>query len=72
MENSLIISDPEIMSGTPCFAGTRVPVKNLFDYLESGESLESFLSDFPTVERAQVLEVLELSEELVVSHEQTH
>jgi uncharacterized protein (DUF433 family) len=72
MENSLIISDPEIMSGTPCFAGTRVPVKNLFDYLESGESLESFLSDFPTVERAQVLELLELSEELVVSHEQTH
>jgi uncharacterized protein (DUF433 family) len=66
MENSLIISDPEIMSGTPCFAGTRVPVKNLFDYLESGESLESFLSDFPTVERSQVLEVLELSEELVV------
>ncbi len=72
MENSLIISDPEIMSGTPCFAGTRVPVKNLFDYLESGESLESFLSDFPTVERAQVLEVLELSEELVVSYEQAH
>ena len=66
MENALIISDPEIMSGTPCFAGTRVPVKNLFDYLESGESLESFLSDFPTVEREQVLEVLELSEELVV------
>ena len=65
MENSLIISDPEIMSGTPCFAGTRVPVKNLFDYLESGESLESFLSDFPTVEHTQAVEVLELSEELV-------
>jgi uncharacterized protein (DUF433 family) len=72
MENSLIISDPEIMSGTPCFAGTRVPVKNLFDYLESGESLESFLSDFPTVEQVQAIEVLELSEELVVSYEQTH
>jgi uncharacterized protein (DUF433 family) len=72
MENSLIISDPEIMSGTPCFAGTRVPVKNLYDYLESGESLESFLSDFPTVEQAQAIEVLELSEELVISYEQTH
>jgi uncharacterized protein (DUF433 family) len=72
MENSLIISDPEIMSGTPCFAGTRVPVKNLYDYLESGENLESFLSDFPTVEREQAVEVLELSEELVVSYEQAH
>ena len=62
-----ILSDPEIMSGTPCFAGTRVPAKTLFDYLESGEDLDSFLSDFPTVFREQALELLRLSEELVLA-----
>jgi uncharacterized protein (DUF433 family) len=67
MENSPIISDPEIMSGIPCFAGTRVPVSTLFDYLESGEDLDSFLSDFPTVTREQTLDVLKLSEELVTA-----
>jgi uncharacterized protein (DUF433 family) len=67
MEKSPIISDPEIMSGSPCFAGTRVPVSTLFDYLESGEGLDSFLSDFPTVTREQTLDVLKLSEELVTA-----
>ena len=43
--------DPEVMSGTLCFTGTRVPVKNLFDYFESGSSLEEFLDDFPSVSR---------------------
>ena len=62
-----ILSDPEIMSGTPCFAGTRVPAKTLFDYLESGEDLDSFLSDFPTVMREQALELLKYSEELVLA-----
>jgi uncharacterized protein (DUF433 family) len=45
--------DPERIGGTPCFAGTRVPIKNLFDYLETGDSLETFLDDFPTVSREQ-------------------
>jgi uncharacterized protein (DUF433 family) len=50
--------NPERMSGVPCFFGTRVPVKNLFDYLRAGRSLDEFLSDFPGVTRAQVDTVL--------------
>lgn len=52
--------DPEKLSGTPVFRGTRVPIQNLFDYLEGGDNLEIFLDDFPTVERDQVIGVLEL------------
>ena len=58
--NELIESDPEKMSGTPVFRGTRVPIRNLFDYLEGGDDLEIFLDDFPTVTREQVIGVLEL------------
>ena len=57
--------DPEILGGTPVFNGTRVPVKNLFDYLETGETIETFLQDFETVSREQVLKVLEISEKLI-------
>ena len=57
---SLIESDPEKMSGTPVFRGTRVPIKNLFDYIEGGDSLDVFLDDFPTVDFDQVIGVLEL------------
>jgi uncharacterized protein (DUF433 family) len=57
-----IATDPEIMSGRPCFAGTRVPIKNLFDYLERNYSLEEFLEDFPSVTREQVIAVLELAQ----------
>ena len=53
--------DPEKMGGTPVFIGTRVPIKNLFDCLEGGESLEEFLDQFPTVTREQAQGVLELS-----------
>ena len=53
--------DPEIMSGTPCFAGTRVPIKNLFDLLAHGRSLDYFLQQFPTVSREQAEAVLELA-----------
>jgi uncharacterized protein (DUF433 family) len=49
------------MSGAPCFAGTRVPVQSLFDHLEAGDALESFLEDFPGVTREQAVAVLELS-----------
>ena len=58
--NQFIESDPEKLSGTPVFRGTRVPVKNLFDYLEAGDDLEEFLDDFPTVSREQIIGVLEL------------
>ncbi|MGD9560664.1 MAG: DUF433 domain-containing protein [Pyrinomonadaceae bacterium] len=52
--------DPEKLGGTPVFRGTRVPIQNLFDYLEGGDGLETFLDDFPTVDRDQVRGVLEL------------
>ena len=52
----------------PVFAGTRVPVKNLFDYLESGESLDQFLDDFPSVAREAAVAVLEQAREAVTSH----
>jgi uncharacterized protein (DUF433 family) len=55
----IIRSDPEIMGGTPVFAGTRVPLQNLIDYLEGGESLDDFLEAFPTVKRQQALAVIE-------------
>lgn len=55
----VIHSDPEIMGGTPVFAGTRVPLQNLIDYLEGGESIEDFLDGFPSVKREQVIAVIE-------------
>jgi uncharacterized protein (DUF433 family) len=61
MENQLIVRDPEILSGIPVFKGTRVPVKNLVDYLEAGDSLEEFLDDFPTVQKEKVVKFLNLS-----------
>ena len=59
MKCEAIVSDPEILSGTPVFRGTRVPVKNLLDYLEGGDDIGEFLEDFPSVTKEQVVEVLE-------------
>lgn len=60
----------EKLGGTPVFAGTRVPIKNLFDYLEGGESLDAFLEDFPTVAREQVIGLLEsIRERLLKEYE---
>ena len=59
MKTRLIVSDPEILGGTPVFAGTRVPVKNLTDCLEAGSSIDDFLDDFPSVHRSQVIDFLE-------------
>lgn len=56
-----IVVDPDILGGIPVFAGTRVPVRNLFDYLEAGDSLTDFLEAFPDVKREQVIAVLESS-----------
>jgi uncharacterized protein (DUF433 family) len=55
----VVHSDSEIMGGTPVFAGTRVPLQNLIDYLEGGESIEDFLDAFPTVKREQAMAVIE-------------
>lgn len=63
---SVIQVDPEILGGTPCFSGTRVPVKILFELLERGRSLDYFLDGFPTVSREQAVAVLELAREKVV------
>lgn len=62
---SIVRSDPEILGGTPVFEGTRVPVRNLIDYLEAGDSLEDFLRSFPSVSRAQVVAALELAGEML-------
>jgi uncharacterized protein (DUF433 family) len=62
-----ITRDPEVMHGTPVFRGTRVPVQTLFDYLESGQSLDDFLEGFPTVTRELVVQVLEECKELRLS-----
>jgi uncharacterized protein (DUF433 family) len=61
-----ITIDREILGGTPVFSGTRVPVRNLFDYLQTGETIDEFLKDFPSVSREQILKVLELSEEITL------
>ena len=65
--DELIIRDNEIMSGTPVFKGTRVPIKNLIDYLEVGDALDEFLDDFPSVSRAQAIQVLELAKDMLLT-----
>ncbi len=67
MKRKIISTDPEVMGGTPCFAGTRVPVQTLLDYLEAGDSLDDFLEGFPTVKRAQVIDFLETATERLVA-----
>lgn len=64
----LITISPDVLGGTPVFFNTRVPIKNLFDYIKGGESLEDFLEDFPVVTREQVLNVLSLAESIVTIH----
>jgi uncharacterized protein (DUF433 family) len=58
-DSPIISVSPEIMSGTPVFAGTRVPVQTLLDYLKAGETIDDFLDGFPTVTREQVIALLE-------------
>lgn len=67
MAGKVINIDPEILGGTPVFAGTRVPIESLFDHLENGVSLDEFLEDFPTVKREQAVELLELAGEVLTS-----
>ncbi len=61
--SDVIVSDPGIMGGTPCFRGTRVPLKNLLDYIEGGYPLAEFLEDFPSVTRAMAVQALEDAKE---------
>ena len=62
----LITINPGLLSGTPVFSGTRVPVKTLFDYLEAGDPIDDFLVDFPNVTREHAVAVLELARGAVV------
>jgi uncharacterized protein (DUF433 family) len=68
MGRSLISVDPQVQGGAPVFAGTRVPVKNLFDYLEAGDTLDQFLADFPSVAREMAVAVLEQARTAVTPH----
>lgn len=66
MANSVVNRDPEILGGTPVFAGTRVPVRILFEYLEAGDRLDEFLDSFPTVTREQATQLLDLAMKQIV------
>ena len=72
--DSVITCDDEILSGTPVFKSTRVPIKNLIDYLEAGDSLDEFLDDFPSVSRGQAIQTLELAKEMLITqvHANSH
>jgi uncharacterized protein (DUF433 family) len=65
--DSVIVKNPEILGGMPVFRGTRVPIQNLFDYLEGGETLEEFLEGFPTVSREAALDALEEAKHLLLA-----
>lgn len=67
MRRKMIAVDPEIMGGTPCFAGTRVPVQTLLDYLKAGDSVNEFLEGFPTVKREHVIALLEAATERLLA-----
>lgn len=66
--DSVVVKDTEVLSGAPVFRGTRVMVSSLWDYLETGQNVEAFLDDFPTVSKAQALAVLEEAKTLVEAH----
>jgi len=67
MKLKVITSDPEILGGTPVFEGTRVPLQTLIDYLQAGDSIDTFLEDFPTIKRDQVIEVLNAMKDQFIS-----
>jgi uncharacterized protein (DUF433 family) len=67
---NLIVSDPEILGGTPVFAGTRVPIDALLAHIKAGDSIDTFLEDFPSVSRAQIDSFLDLTAELVLENGQ--
>jgi uncharacterized protein (DUF433 family) len=64
---SVVHSDPEILSGTPVFVGTRVPLQSLFDYLEGGDTLDEFVRQFPSVTREQAIAALELARDTLLT-----
>jgi len=67
MATSVIVRDPEVLAGIPCFRGMRVPFQNLLDYLEAGDTLDQFLDQFPTVTRQMAIEALETAKESLLT-----
>jgi len=67
MPEEVIVVNPRIMSGTPCFRGTRVPFQNLIDYLEGGHSIDEFREQFPTVSREMAIQALEQAKESLLA-----
>jgi uncharacterized protein (DUF433 family) len=71
VKQNVVHSDPEIMSGTPVFVGTRVPFQTLLDYIEAGQSLSEFLDDFPTVSKDLAITALEQAKEALLARADT-
>ena len=69
MKTKVINIDPDILSGTPVFNGTRVPIEILFDHLETGLTIDEFLEEYPTIKKSQVIRVLEMAGKIFSSHE---
>ena len=67
LTSSVVKVDPEILGGTPCFVGTRVPIKSLFDYIEGGDTIDTFLDQFPSVRREQAVQLLEDSQRALLA-----
>jgi len=67
MQATIIVRDPEILGGAACFRGTRVPLQNLLDYLEAGDTLDQFLEQFPTVTREMAIEALETAKDSLLA-----
>ena len=67
----VVYSDPDILGGVPVFVGTRVPARSLFDYLEGGDTLNEFLTQFPSVRREQAIAALELARDTVLARART-
>ena len=72
MNYGAINIDPETMGGTPVFTGTRVPIQSLFDYIETGETLDEFLENFPTVRKEHAIEVLEMAKKTLTTEKILH
>ena len=72
MQLQLVHKSDDVLGGTPVFQGTRVPIQNLIDCLMAGDSIETFLEDYPTVSREQVLLFLETAGQYMISHANAH
>ena len=70
--HEIVVVNPDIMHGTPCFAGTRVPVQSLLDYIEEGDTVDAFLADFPSVKREQATGLLALAQERLLESLSSH